>query len=457
MKWTSLLSMARFKHDGEPALEIEDPNRTQYQRDLDRILLTSSFRRLRDKTQVFALPENDHVHSRLTHSLVVSSIGRSLGRAIGKYVLKRFKKEFAKEQHQKTIDPNDFGEIVAAACLAHDIGNPPFGHSGEDAIAQFFKQRFGTDTDLSASLTPIEKYDLEYFEGNAQGFRILTKTENHATGGLQLTAATLAAFSKYPREAGEVGKSIPDMGVGSKKHGFMQSERSIFESVALAVGLEKGAPDNDCVAYCRHPLSYLVEAADDITYRILDVEDGLHLGFVPHKEVFDCLEKIASRRSGYHKPSRQLDSENLSYLRGFAISRLRDEACTVFKDNHDGILSGKYKYSIFDEIESRNEIKQLKKIMEEHCYNHHSVIEIELAGYDVLGGLLARMVDAVTATGNTKRLQQIMHLIKFNERPAGSPYKKLLLVTDYVSGMTDRFAVNLYRKLMGVSLPSGSR
>lgn len=454
MKWSSLLSAKRVRQSGELFTEIDDPNRTQYQRDLDRILLTTSFLRLRDKTQVFALPENDHVHSRLTHSLVVSSIGRSLGSAIGKYAIGRCQKEFSIDKDLgRVISDSDFGDIVAAACLAHDIGNPPFGHSGEDAIAQFFKKYLQKESNIK--LSPNERYDLEHFEGNAQGFRILTRLENASSGGLQLTAATLATFTKYPREAGELGKSIPDIGVASKKHGFMQSERHIFETVAQAVELERHVSDSGCIACCRHPLSFLVEAADDITYRILDVEDGLHLKIVPHKEAFECLEAIASKKAGYRKPASISKDENISYLRGLAISRLRDEVCDTFKDNYDGIMNGTFRDSLFDEIESRDDVKRLRGIMEEYCYKHHSVIQIELAGYDVLGGLLDLMIDSVIAKKPDKKQQHVMDLIKRSERPAGSVYKKLLRVTDYVSGMTDRFAVNLYRKLRGMSLPSG--
>ncbi|MFO0580201.1 MAG: dNTP triphosphohydrolase [Polyangia bacterium] len=448
--------MKRVSSDGSVHLENFDQNRTEFERDYDRVLMSTSFRRLRDKTQVFALSENDHVHSRLTHSLVVASVGRTLGTAVGRTIIQDYPDDFRPELHHGVdIRPSDFGDIVAAACLAHDIGNPPFGHSGEDAIGKFFEEYFERRADVQ--LSDAQRADFTKFEGNAQGFRILGRLENHGGEGLKLTAATLGAFSKYPREAGDADSST--LGVAAKKTGFLQSERAMFMAMAAEVGLDQVTAAKPTIVYRRHPLAFLVEAADDITYRILDIDDGLHLNLVPLDEVISCFERIARRKPGYTNRNQGSHRENFDHLRGTAISELRDEVCRVFRDNQLDILAGTYAQPIFEEIESKNEIATLYQIMERYCYAHQSVLEIELAGYKVLGGLLEMMVEAATVAPAKlkKRHKHIRKLIGYGERAPGSLYHQLLCVTDYVSGMTDRYAVNLYRKLAGVSLPTGSR
>ena len=451
MRWSNLLSMKRISSDGSVHLESFDPNRTEFERDYDRVLMSTSFRRLRDKTQVFALSENDHVHSRLTHSLVVASVGRTLGTAVGRTIIQDYPDDFRPALHHGVeIRPSDFGDIVAAACLAHDIGNPPFGHSGEDAIGKFFEEYF--ERNPNAPLGGPQRADFTKFEGNAQGFRILGRLEKHGGEGLKLTAATLGAFSKYPREAGDADPS--KLGVAAKKTGFLQSERSTFMAMAAEVGLDLATIAEPTVVYRRHPLAFLVEAADDITYRILDIDDGLHLNLVPLDEVISCFGRIAQRKQGCSTRPQGSRRENFDHLRGVAISELRDEVCKVFRDNQTDILAGTYPKPLFEDIESKTEIADLVKIMDRYCYSHQSVLEIELAGYKVLGGLLEMMVEAATIPPEKikKRHNHIRKLIGYGERAPDSLYHQLLCVTDYVSGMTDNYAIDLYRRIKGIEI-----
>ncbi len=270
MNWEQLLSR-KLLCDEKPVKQNLNDGRSPFQRDFDRIVFSSAFRRLQDKTQVFPLPESDFVHTRLTHSFEVSCVGRSLGTLIGSKIIQRHKE--LKEQYSHF----HLGEIVAAACLAHDIGNPPFGHSGEDAISEYFKN--GDGKQFKEKLTELQWNDLTKFEGNAQGFRLLTKLQNpKIKGGLRLTCATLAAFTKYPKESFTIDNTNAD-GKSKlyKKFGFFQPEKELFSEVAGEVGLNKKLNKQKYLWWERHPLAFLVEAADDICYRIMDLEDGYHL------------------------------------------------------------------------------------------------------------------------------------------------------------------------------------
>ena len=439
--WLRLLSEQRL---GEPVAAGggERRSRTAFQRDYDRIVFSTPFRRLSGKTQVFPLPDNDAIHSRLTHSLEVSCVGRSLGIMVGETLIERYPR-----LAEAGLTERSFGDIVAAACLAHDIGNPPFGHAGEDAIGRWFRAR----RDVTEGLSEAQRADFESFEGNAQGFRILTRLQIPRNPGLRLTMSTLSAFTKYPRGAGPRRKAA---GVSGKKHGFFQSEAEFFAEVAKQAGL---VPHE--AGWFRHPLAFLVEAADDICYSILDLEDGFRLNLVPYDLVESALASIASKGDRFTLPERYLDRsnriQNISYLRAKAINVLANEVKDVFLQEETGLVSGQVRTALKTLLPSGAELDAITAETIETCYKERSVLEIELAGYEVLSFLLDEFVPAAQAGwGHDNKFDKILALLP--EAPAGSapPYERLLQVTDYLSGMTDSFAVTLFRKLRGINLPS---
>jgi dGTPase len=446
--WSTLLSYARLgarARSDAPALD--GAPRTDFQRDFDRVVFSSAFRRLHDKTQVFPLPENDLVHSRLTHSLEVSCVGRSLGTMVGAVLVQRHP-----ALTEGDLSARSFGDIVAAACLAHDIGNPPFGHAGEDAIGSWFKAH----PETTAALAPRERSDLEHFEGNAQGFRILTRLQIPKNPGLQLTLATLAAFTKYPRESGPRPTAG---GVAAKKHGFFQTERDLFAAVATGTGLApldtgEGGP----AAWARHPLAYLVEAADDVCYCILDIEDGFRLGLVDFHEAHDRLTAIArlDPRFVEEAPPRDPDErkERISYLRAKAINRLIDEVRDAFMEREAALAAGEVQPTgLTHGIPSAAALDDIKAFTLRTCYRSMGVVQIELAGYNVLHSLLDALVPAVLAESPSPRQDKLLTVIPVRPRPEWGPYPRLLRVTDYLSGMTDSYAVSVFQRLTGVRLP----
>ncbi len=454
MDWKLLLSNERLginksqfsKNDG----------RSQFQKDFDRIVFSPAFRRLQDKTQVFPLPESDFVHTRLTHSLEVSVVGRSLGNLVGERIIAKHPKL------KKDFTQFHFGEIVAAACLAHDIGNPPFGHSGEDAIAEYFKN--GNGKKFKDEIADEKKWnDLIRFEGNAQGFRIITKLQNQdVDGGLQLTYATLSALNKYPKE------SLTDLEIKHakgykniyKKFGFFQSEKQIYKHVADKTGLSK--PNKaEIYLWHRHPLSFLVEAADDICYSIMDLEDGFRLGLLSFKETESLLLPLIHKHdlSGYKKRD---DNEKVGYLRAKAISDLVNLVADAFIENEKNIQSGNFNNELVAVIDKSSALKKIEKVSISKIYRHRSVVEREVAGYEVLGGLLDTFITAYNEYSNhnlTPKYRAIINLIPkrffFGEKNNPELYQRLLRVIDFISGMTDSYAVSIFRKIKGISLPGG--
>ncbi|MCU7513112.1 MAG: deoxyguanosinetriphosphate triphosphohydrolase [Bacteroidota bacterium] len=455
MNWERLLSNRRLGDIGKNSFVPSNDGRSEFQRDFDRIVFSSAFRRLQDKTQVFPLPESDFVHNRLTHSLEVSCIGRSLGNLVGERIL---------ERHPELNDrftKFHFGEIVAASCLAHDIGNPPFGHSGEDAISEYFKH--GSGKQFEERLKDKKKWnDFIKFEGNAQGFRIITKLQNPTIfGGLCLTAATLASLTKYPRES-FIPHEATELLRGQiyKKHGFFQSEKELFQEVAEEVGMLRNCED-DCFFWSRHPLSFLVEAADDITYRIMDLEDGFHLGLESFSRTEELLRALIDANTLKSYDGRD-NNDKIGYLRAKAMSSLVNQLAEVFADEEENILQGRLTEDLIDIIPSAKVLKKIKDVSKEEIYSYKSVIERETAGYEVLGGLLDIFITAVNAAadGNTshKNTKVLQLLPKQFLNPGGIPeedlYLRLLRITDYVSGMTDTYAISLFRRVKGISLAS---
>ena len=450
MSWASLLSSARL--GASSARSAPMAGRSEFQRDFDRVVFSSAFRRLQDKTQVFPLAESDYVRTRLTHSLEASSVGRSLGTLVAAGLQGRYPEIAA-----LSISPSDVGAIVAAACLAHDIGNPPFGHSGEDAIRLFFEGHPAGQA-LLEPLSPREQADFLQFEGNAQGFRILTRLQNPDNhGGLQLTLATLGAFTKYPRGALFEGESGP---VSLRKHGFLAAEEELFTEVATGLAL---AP-RGTQAWYRHPLAYLVEAADDICYHVVDVEDAYRLGILRYEEVETVLTGIIADTDIADRLARMRDDKGrIAYLRARAINTLVEQVADHFLAKEAQLRQGQYDVPLLSEVKAARGMEDLRTLGEERIYMAPPVVEIEAAGFEVLAGLLAIFTGAVEArAANRLNAKGRMHLKlippQFLEPQGGvhaDPYQRLLRVTDFVSGMTDSYAVSLYKKLTGISLPGG--
>lgn len=449
MEWKQLLSPHRVG-SSRPG-EISQA-RSPFQRDFDRIVFSGSFRRLQDKTQVFPLVKADYVRTRLTHSLETSSIARSLGSAVGVFLCDNF--DLGEAQ------PSDVGAAVAAAALAHDIGNPPLGHAGEEAIRHWF-----THSDVGRSMRDVmnedEAADFEFYEGNAQGFRVLAKLEMpDQRGGMQLTCATLAAFAKYPCASRVARKPF---GVAGKKFNFFRSEEDLFREMAEHTGLIEAGPS----AWQRHPLAYLVEAADDIAYRIVDFEDGQRLGLIDYQELERFfLEIIDSERSAEYVATIESPLRKTEFLRAQVIGRLVAQCAKVFIDHHDELLNGTLEKPLLSYIESQEPLERIAARSTRDLYQHRAVAEVIGAGFEMVSGMLDIFVPCVnemalektsgkTASYRSRRMSALIpdmehHLA--DEEWKRSAYLRLLRILDYISGMTDSYAVGLYQKLKGISL-----
>jgi len=444
MNWEQLLSLKRFGDTHKRLRKEQDETRLGFEVDYDRIIFSSEFRSLQDKTQVVPMSKTDFVHTRLTHSLEVSVVGRSLGRKVGQRLLE--KHPHLKDVHGYQI--NDFGAIVAAAALAHDIGNPPFGHSGEKAIGEFFKS--GEGRYFEDQLTKKQYEDLCSFEGNANGFKILTESRQGRIGGLRLSYATLGAFTKYPKES--LPKK-PTTHIADKKYGFFQTEKNIFQDVATELGLVKRGDENN-ISYCRHPLVYLVEAADDICYTIIDFEDGINLGLIQEEYALEYLINLV-RDSIQTKTYNALEStqDRLSYLRSLAINTLISEAVEIFMEHEEAILSGAFSKALMDYSAYEAQITDILKLSISKVYQSTEVIDKEIVGYKVINELLSVFSKAVV--NNMKgELSNLDALILKSIKPyvdlrKDTVYESLLSVCFYVSKMSDGQAMLTYQKLKG--------
>jgi dGTPase len=444
MNWEQLLSLKRFGDSHKRLRKEQDETRLGFEVDYDRIIFSSEFRSLQDKTQVVPLSKTDFVHTRLTHSLEVSVVGRSLGRKVGQKLLE-------KHPHLRDVhgyQMNDFGAIVAAAALAHDIGNPPFGHSGEKAIGEFFKT--GEGRYYEDQLTKKQYQDLCDFEGNANGLKILTESRQGRIGGLRLSYATLGAFTKYPKES--LPKK-PTTHIADKKYGFFQNEKETFKDIAQELGLIKRGHEDD-VSYCRHPLVYLVEAADDICYTIIDFEDGINLGLIQEEFALEYLINLV-RDSIQTKTYNALQStqDRLSYLRSLAINTLISEAVDIFMKYEDEILKGEFSKSLIDCSAYEAQINDIIKLSISNIYQSRDVIDKEIVGYKVINELLNIFTKAVinnlnNELSNFDRL--ILKVIEPNvDLQKDNIYDNLLSICFYVSKMSDSNAMLTYQKLKG--------
>lgn len=455
MNWEQLLSAKRIGK--EASSKQRDLARSEFQRDYDRLVFSSAFRRLQDKTQLFPLAHSDYVRTRLTHSLEVASLGRSLGMAAGKYVI--FDRALLDSQ---VFSPHDFGDIVAAACLAHDIGNPPFGHAGEDAISIWFRSH---KSDLERLFPPKIVNDFTNFEGNAQGFRVLNRVQiPKQEYGMQLTCATLGAFLKYPFDI----DSRPSQD-GRTKFGAFQSEVDILRDVASELGLINSGNNR----WCRHPLAYLVEAADDIINTVIDLEDSYRMGLFSFEETRELLlplihEDDPDLREYRSACDLETQRDIISRCRAKAIRCLVGTAGRLFAHYHDSMLEGHDLPSdLLDASELKGALDVVKKVKAERVFTSAGILKVEIAGYEVISGLLNEFLSltleeekSVLKTEKRKKVDKLLPAqptkpyassISLNSGPR-EKYELILRTVDFISGMTDNYALDLYKEMKGVSL-----
>ncbi|MFV0471326.1 MAG: deoxyguanosinetriphosphate triphosphohydrolase [Paludibacteraceae bacterium] len=435
MNWNQLLSPVRLGM--ETYQDHYRDYRNEFQRDYDRLIFSPPFRRLQNKTQVFPLPGSIFVHNRLTHSLEVSSVGRSLGSNVSLH-------------HTPADSPyiNEIDSVVAAACLAHDLGNPPFGHSGEEAIATFFSE--GKGQYLQNKMSETEWNDMIRFDGNANAFRLLTHQFNgRRKGGFVLTYSTLASIVKYPYS------SIHQEG-NKRKFGFFESDRADFETIALKLGIPQ-SPHNPN-HYARFPLVYLVEAADDICYQLMDIEDAHKLRILTTHETkqlfLNFFDDERKRKREYTLNYVSDTNEQIAYLRSSVIGQLIKECSEVFFANEQSILEGDFKDSLIKQISpiAANAYKHCSDTAFKRIYKSQEVLDIELAGYKIISTLLEYFTDAVLNPKKSYSTQLLSRIPEQYEINAPTVYGKIQAILDYISGMTDVYALDLYRKIMGMEL-----
>lgn len=461
MQWQTLFSNQRIgaskrseQRDVQNDSTQNDYIRGDYMRDYDRLIFSSQFRRLQNKTQVFPLPGAVFVHNRLTHSLEVASVGRSLGRAVGERIAQKYQEELS----PAALDFYRFElpAVVMTACIAHDIGNPPFGHSGEEAIRSFFRELEPAKCEIiERELSENQWNDFKNFEGNANAFRILTSI--FLKNGLKLTYATLASIVKYPSNSTN-GFNKKIGWIATKKSGFFDAEATFFRDVAET--LQLNCLDTEKQVYARHPFVFLVEAADDICYRIIDLEDAHRLQIISTSEVLELLVPFfeGETRLYVEKKIAELeeDRQKLAFLRAMLINLLTNKCTDAFLENEALLLDGSLNKPLVDLLDSRTTqlMQKIDEISVKRIYKHSSVIEIEIAGYHVIGGLLNEFVSAVLfpSAAKSKMLLQLLPP-QFKIEANLTLYEKLLRIIDFVSGMTDIYAVDLYRKITGIQMP----
>ncbi len=447
MEWERLLSLKRQGDTNKRLRKEQDETRLGFEVDFDRIIFSSAFRSLQDKTQVIPLSKTDFVHTRLTHSLEVSVVGRSLGRIAGKRILQ--KHPHLREVHGYRF--NDFGAIVAAAALSHDIGNPPFGHSGEKAIGEYFKT--GEGKHYQKSLSDKEYQDIIDFEGNANGFKLLAASKEGVEGGLRLSYATLGAFTKYPKES--LPKK-PSTHIADKKFGFFQAEKLVFQEVAQELGLLRTREGNH-ISFARHPLTYLVEAADDICYTIIDFEDGINLGLISEDFALEYLIKLVKDTINTKKYNALAYTEDrLSYLRALAINTLIKDAIEVFIANEDKILNGTFDVSLLEKSAYQAQIDDIIAISIEKIYNSKEVVDKEIAGYKIISDILDVYSSALVRKKDNRASNYdnlvLKTLPEYYRNTDVSLYEVLLNTCCYVASLSDGAAILLHKKIMGMEI-----
>ncbi|WP_297869179.1 dGTP triphosphohydrolase [uncultured Flavobacterium sp.] len=442
MQWEQLLSLKRQGDTSKRLRKEQDDTRLGFEVDYDRIIFSAAFRSLQDKTQVIPLSKTDFVHNRLTHSLEVSVVGRSLGRLVGKQII-------AKYPHLQEVhgyQANDFGAIVAAAALSHDIGNPPFGHSGEKAIGEYFKT--GNGLQYKDQLTEKQWQDLIDFEGNANGFSVLASSREGIEGGLRISYATLGAFMKYPKES--LPKK-PTQKICDKKYGFFQQDKEFFAEVANELGLISNKSGND-IGFERHPLAYLVEAADDICYTIIDFEDGINLGWISEEYALEYLIKLVKNGIDTKKYNELITKEDrISYLRALAIGSLINDAVAVFMENEQAILAGEFPFALMDKSQYKAQMNDIIQISVKNVYQSKEVIQKEVMGYKIINSLLDgfctaynKKVNGTASNYDELLLKLLPERFQFQKEIL---YDRLLHICHFVSLLTDGKAFELYKTI----------
>lgn len=442
MNWRQLISNKRFGM--EEYHEARKDDRSEFQRDYDRLIFSAPFRRLQNKTQVFPLPGSIFVHNRLTHSLEVSCVGRSLGSGVARELL---------ALHPELSDSHltEIGSIVSAACLAHDLGNPPFGHSGERAISTYFSEGKGLSLQSQLQISPAEWTDLTHFEGNANAFRLLThQFQGRRKGGFVMTYTTLAAIAKYPYSSLAAEKK--------SKFGFFHSEEEDFRRIADELGIIRQSETP--LKYVRHPLVYLVEAADDICYQLMDIEDAYKLKLLTPDETKELFFGFFDQKriDRFYEVCEMVHdtNEQIAYLRSSVIGLLIRECTRVFVENEELILKGTFEKSLIHHISQRpcQAYRQCSETAFRKIYRSKDVLDIELAGFRIISTLIDLMIEAVTSPGKAYSKLLIDRIPDQYNVHAPTLYGKIQAVLDYISGMTDVYALDLYRKINGNSLPA---
>ena len=440
MDWTRLLSGKRF---GMEEYHERKHERTDFQRDYDRLIFSSPFRRLQNKTQVFPLPGSIFVHNRLTHSLEVSCVGRALGNNVAKGLMRKYP--------DGSVNFPEMGAIVSAACLAHDMGNPPFGHSGERAISAYFSEGNGRYLEKQVREEGGRWEDFIHFEGNANAMRLLThQFIGRRKGGFAMTYSTLASIIKYPYASTLSGKK--------GKFGFFQSEEASYLRIAeeLGIGQKPEAPGR----YFRYPLVYLVEAADDICYQIMDIEDACKLHILTTEEAIQLLLGFfeGDRLAHIQQVMRMVDdtNEKIAYLRSCIVGLLVDECSRVLLENEERILDGTYHTSLIQDISAhaRQAYADCSATAYRKIYKAKEVLDIELAGYHIFSHLIDSLTEAVMNPKHAYSQLLLQRIPEQYDTNAATTYGKIQCVLDYISGMTDVYALDLYRKITGMSLPA---
>lgn len=443
MDWQKLISNKRLGQEYRHTERHDD--RTEFKRDYDRLIFSAPFRRLQNKTQVFPLPGSIFVHNRLTHSLEVASVGMSLGNDIAQHIIK-------KRPELKDTMFEQIGQIVSTACLAHDLGNPPFGHSGEKAIQTFFTE--GSGLSLKQQVSSAFWDDITHFEGNANAFRLLThQFKGRRPGGFVMTYSTLASIVKYPYASSAAGTK--------GKFGFFQSEQPYFQRIADEMGLLRRSNEGEPLQYVRHPLVYLVEAADDICYEIMDIEDAHKLKILSYPETEELFLGFFEKET-QQKLLQRISDENLQdpnekvvYLRACVIGKLENECVNTFLNNEEKILAGTFEGSLIKHInqQQRDAYKRCSQLSVERIYRSRPVLDVELSGYKIMATLMEQMTEAVMHPDRFYSKQLIDRVSTQYDINAQELETRLMAVIDYIAGMTDVYALDVYQKINGISLP----
>ncbi len=444
MDWTKLISNKRLGQEHRHVERHDD--RTEFKRDYDRLVFSAPFRRLQNKTQVFPLPGSVFVHNRLTHSLEVASVGMSLGTDVAQRIMTESRQELRGTLFE------EIGQIVATACLAHDLGNPPFGHSGEKAIQTFFTE--GDGKFLQEMVSAPFWSDITHFEGNANAFRLLThQFKGRRPGGFVMTYSTIASIVKYP-----FSSQAPS---NKGKFGFFVSEQDTYCRLADEMGIIRKSAPGEPLRYARHPLVYLVEAADDICYEIMDLEDAHKLKILSFETVSqlfldffdeDMQKRVMQRINDEHLTDK---NEQIVYLRACVIGKLENECVNTFLEYEEAILNGTFEGSLIDNISKRQRLayQHCAKISVEYIYKSRPVLDVELSGYQIMATLMAKMVEAVMNPDRYYSQQLIGRVSSQYDIDAPDLESRLMAVIDYISGMTDVYALDVYQKINGISLP----